>query len=56
MQTNQYVKEGIYRRPGAPSPFGIRVGFPEEVAFRACRTLERVRAARIDKNATMMEL
>lgn len=50
------MKEGIYRRPGVPSPLGIRVGFPEEVAFRACRTLETVGAARIDKNATMMEL
>lgn len=50
------MKEGIYRRLGETSPLGIKVGFPEEVIFRACRTPETVKAGRIDKNATTVEL
>ena len=34
---------------GEASALGIRVCFPEEVTFRACRTLETVKAARINK-------
>lgn len=49
-------KKDIYGRLEEPSLLGIRVGFPEEVTFRACRTLETVKAARIDESGTMVEL
>lgn len=40
----------------AGSPLGIRVGFPEEVTFRPCRTFETLKAVMICRNAVMVEL
>lgn len=37
-------------------PLAIRVGSPEEVTFITCWTLETLKAAKICKNATIVEL
>lgn len=61
MRKSFSAQHSTYRRPrevrgGGGSLLGIRVNFPEEVTFRACRTLETLKAAMICRNVMIVEL